>query len=141
MASVVVVGAGIAGLSCAWQLQQAGHDVEVLEREKTPGGRMRSERRDGFILEKGPFNVIVRDPAFEDLLDDFVDEVQVVAASKTAGRRRFVLHQGRLIDQGTHEQLMAARGTYCNMVLRQMATTDGTDDDLLVEDAGRTVVT
>ena len=53
MASVVVVGAGIAGLSCAWRLQQTGHNVEVLERERTPGGRMRSERRDGYVVDRG----------------------------------------------------------------------------------------
>ena len=53
MASVVVVGAGIAGLSCAWRLQQAGHSVEVLERETAPGGRMRSERRDGYVVDRG----------------------------------------------------------------------------------------
>jgi oxygen-dependent protoporphyrinogen oxidase len=53
MASVVVVGAGIAGLTCAWRLRQAGHDVEVLEREGTPGGRMRSERRGGYVIDRG----------------------------------------------------------------------------------------
>jgi len=53
LASVVVVGAGIAGLTCAWRLQQAGHDVEVLEREATPGGRMRSERHRGYLLDRG----------------------------------------------------------------------------------------
>lgn len=53
MASVVVVGAGIAGLTCAWRLQQAGHDVEVLESEGTPGGRMRSERRGGYLVDRG----------------------------------------------------------------------------------------
>lgn len=53
MASVVVVGGGIAGLTCAWQLQQAGHDVEVLEREARPGGRMRSERRGAFVIDRG----------------------------------------------------------------------------------------
>jgi oxygen-dependent protoporphyrinogen oxidase len=53
LASVVVVGAGIAGLTCAWRLQQAGHDVEVLEREGKPGGRMRSERRGGYVVDRG----------------------------------------------------------------------------------------
>ena len=53
MASVVVLGAGIAGLTCAWRLQQAGHQVEVLERERTPGGRMRSERRGGYVVDRG----------------------------------------------------------------------------------------
>jgi len=54
MHSVVVVGAGLAGLSCAWKLRRAGHEVEVLEATARPGGRTRSEIRDGFLLESGP---------------------------------------------------------------------------------------
>ncbi len=54
MNSVVVVGAGFAGLSCAWKLRRAGHEVEVLEARSRPGGRTRSEIRDGFTLESGP---------------------------------------------------------------------------------------
>jgi protoporphyrinogen oxidase len=54
MNSVVVVGAGFAGLSCAWKLRHAGHEVEVLEARLRPGGRTRSEIRDGFTLESGP---------------------------------------------------------------------------------------
>ena len=54
MNSVVVVGAGFAGLSCAWKLRRAGHEVEVLEVCLQPGGRTRSEIRDGFTLDSGP---------------------------------------------------------------------------------------
>ena len=57
MASIAIVGGGVAGLTCAWRLRRAGHDVEVLEREPVPGGRMRSERhatRCGeFIVDRG----------------------------------------------------------------------------------------
>jgi len=53
MGAIVVIGGGIAGLTCAFRLQQAGHDVEVLERESTAGGRMRSERHGEFIIERG----------------------------------------------------------------------------------------
>jgi len=57
MASIAVVGGGIAGLTCAWRLRRAGHDVEVLEREPVPGGRMRSERvttpRGEFVVDRG----------------------------------------------------------------------------------------
>ena len=36
---VVVVGAGLAGLSAALRLAGAGRDVTVIERELVPGGR------------------------------------------------------------------------------------------------------
>jgi oxygen-dependent protoporphyrinogen oxidase len=57
MASIVVVGGGVAGLTCAWRLRRAGHEVEVLEREPVAGGRMRSERiatpRGDFVVDRG----------------------------------------------------------------------------------------
>ena len=40
---LIVVGAGAAGLTAAFRLQQAGHDVTVLERAEVVGGRTHSE--------------------------------------------------------------------------------------------------
>jgi oxygen-dependent protoporphyrinogen oxidase len=57
MASIAVVGGGVAGLTCAWRLRRAGHEVVVLEREAVAGGRMRSERiatpRGDFVVDRG----------------------------------------------------------------------------------------
>jgi len=92
---VIVVGGGISGLTTAVQLKKAGVDVCLLEGDSTVGGCTRTERRDGFLLEKGPFNVIVRDPAFEALLDEFADEVRVVTASPAA-RIRYIYRHGQL---------------------------------------------
>src|SRR5438552_4993513 len=39
---VVVAGAGIAGLSCAYELMKRGHDVTVLEASGRPGGHVRT---------------------------------------------------------------------------------------------------
>lgn len=50
---VVVVGAGIAGLTAAWRLRHAGHPVTVLEREDHPGGRMACVEREGYHLPLG----------------------------------------------------------------------------------------
>jgi len=50
---VAVVGAGLAGLQCARELVGAGLDVAVLEAAEAVGGRVRSERVDGFTVDRG----------------------------------------------------------------------------------------
>ncbi|MCW3017360.1 MAG: Amine oxidase [Solirubrobacterales bacterium] len=49
----VVVGAGIAGLTAAFRLKQAGHEVRVLEAADHVGGRMVTVRRDGYAIDVG----------------------------------------------------------------------------------------
>ncbi|MDP9437092.1 MAG: FAD-dependent oxidoreductase [Actinomycetota bacterium] len=53
MADVVVVGAGLAGLACALHLGRAGVDVELHEAEPVPGGRVRTDRVDDMLLDRG----------------------------------------------------------------------------------------
>jgi phytoene dehydrogenase-like protein len=50
---VVVVGAGLAGLRCAGLLSRAGLDVAVLEGSDAVGGRVRTDRVEGFLLDRG----------------------------------------------------------------------------------------
>ncbi|MEU0751937.1 NAD(P)/FAD-dependent oxidoreductase [Streptomyces albogriseolus] len=50
---VVVVGAGLSGLTCALDLCRAGRRVALLEASDGVGGRMRTDRRDGFLLDRG----------------------------------------------------------------------------------------
>lgn len=52
-ADVVVVGAGLAGLRCAQALVDAGLEVVVVEAADAVGGRIRTERVDGFLLDRG----------------------------------------------------------------------------------------
>jgi len=52
--TVAVVGAGLAGLSAAWEVNQAGVEVVVLDAARRPGGMIVTERREGFIAEGGP---------------------------------------------------------------------------------------
>jgi phytoene dehydrogenase-like protein len=52
-AQVVVIGAGLAGLAAAVRLCAAGLDVVVLEAGDAPGGRVRTDRRDGLQLDHG----------------------------------------------------------------------------------------
>src|SRR5881296_3113688 len=53
---VIVAGAGIAGLSCAYELMKRGHDVTVLEASGRPGGHVRTSHdpfADGLYADLG----------------------------------------------------------------------------------------
>ncbi|MEU6803319.1 NAD(P)/FAD-dependent oxidoreductase [Streptomyces neyagawaensis] len=54
---VLVVGAGVAGLACARDLLAAGVGVRVLEAGDDVGGRMRTDRVEGFVVDRG-FQVV-----------------------------------------------------------------------------------
>ena len=57
MTGTVVVGAGMSGLVRAYLLANRGEDVLLLESSGRAGGVVRSERREGFLLELGPNTV------------------------------------------------------------------------------------
>jgi oxygen-dependent protoporphyrinogen oxidase len=57
----IVVGSGIAGLSAAWRLTRAGFSVSVLDKEERPGGRVWSEVKNGFVVDKGPWLLSTHD--------------------------------------------------------------------------------
>ncbi|WP_310584204.1 NAD(P)/FAD-dependent oxidoreductase [Deinococcus sp.] len=53
MQDIIVVGAGLAGLTAARTLSRAGRRVRVLEASGEVGGRVRSRLQDGFTLDAG----------------------------------------------------------------------------------------
>ncbi len=53
MTDVIVVGAGLAGLNCALTLQSRGLAVSVLDAADAVGGRVRTDRIDGFLCDRG----------------------------------------------------------------------------------------
>jgi renalase len=62
--TVVVVGAGIAGLACARELVDAGLPARVIERSDIVGGRLASEHLDGRWVDTGAAYLTADDPAF-----------------------------------------------------------------------------
>jgi phytoene dehydrogenase-like protein len=50
---VLIVGAGLAGLSCARRLHQAGIAFQIIEASDGVGGRVRTDRLEGFLLDRG----------------------------------------------------------------------------------------
>lgn len=51
---VIVIGAGLTGLTCAFRLQQSGIRVLVLEASDSPGGLIGTFEKNGFLFEAGP---------------------------------------------------------------------------------------
>ena len=50
---VIIVGAGLAGLSCARRLTEAGIPFIILEADRRIGGRIKTDQVDGFLLDHG----------------------------------------------------------------------------------------
>jgi oxygen-dependent protoporphyrinogen oxidase len=92
-AEVIVIGAGITGLACAFRLQQAGIHVLVLEASDSPGGMIATVEKNGFLFEGGP-----QAPRFPRQLWELVSELGIEDAFVPGETRaeRYILKDGRL---------------------------------------------
>ncbi|HEX2097882.1 MAG TPA: FAD-dependent oxidoreductase, partial [Rubrobacteraceae bacterium] len=50
---VIVVGAGLAGLTCAKVLVERGAEIAIFEASDGVGGRVRTDEKEGFLLDRG----------------------------------------------------------------------------------------
>lgn len=66
---VVIVGAGLAGLCCARQLQEQGVACQILEAADDVGGRVRTDEVDGFLLDRGFQVLLTAYPEAQRILD------------------------------------------------------------------------
>lgn len=69
ISKIVVYHAGVAGLSCAKHLQSQGIKFCILEASDDVGGRVRSDKVDGFILDRGFQIFLTSYPTAKEMLD------------------------------------------------------------------------
>jgi oxygen-dependent protoporphyrinogen oxidase len=98
MPKVVIVGAGISGLTIAFRLRQALPTVEVvvLEQRDRPGGNIWTERRDGYQIEIGPNGFLDSKPSTIGLCRELGLADRLVPASEGAARNRYLFLNGKL---------------------------------------------
>jgi diapolycopene oxygenase len=80
MAKAIVIGSGVGGLATAIRLRAKGFQVEVLEKNEYPGGKLSEIQQDGFHFDKGP-SLFTQPANFENLFAaanrNFYDYVSV----------------------------------------------------------------
>ncbi|MBP1646627.1 MAG: protoporphyrinogen oxidase [Bacteroidetes bacterium] len=92
---VVIIGAGISGLTTAYWLRRSGIEVTVLEQEGSAGGTMQTVREDGWLIELGPNSALETTPLFKEMYAGLGIEKEHVYADP-ASDKRFILRGGRL---------------------------------------------
>lgn len=86
---VLIVGAGLAGLCCARKLHKEGVSFQIIEASDACGGRLRTDRVDGFLLDRGLHVLLTAYP--EALAELDYDALELCAFSPGA----LVRHEGR----------------------------------------------
>jgi phytoene dehydrogenase-like protein len=103
VADVAVIGAGLAGLTCAKKLEEAGLGVRVLEKSQRVGGRIGGDVIDGYRVDRGFMWLNAADPDVREVLD-------VAALNPRPIERGMVLAhpEGYRILQGSQTSMIAA---------------------------------
>jgi phytoene desaturase len=98
---VLVIGAGLGGLAAAIRLAQAGHAVEVWEKNGGPGGKLGELRIDGFRWGTGPSLLTmphVLRKLFADAGERMEDHLELVRLDSAC---RYFWSDGTVIDEDT----------------------------------------
>lgn len=97
---VAIIGAGIAGLSCAQELQSYGITVDIFEKSQGPSGRMSTRRSEEWSADHGAQYFTARDPRF-------AQEVQrwIQASTATIWNPRLSVYQSKTWRESNSQEI------------------------------------
>ena len=137
---LVVIGGGLSGLAAAWTAHRLGWSVCVLEAGRTAGGKVRSERRDGFLLEWGPMAF----PGSADAVWKLIEEVglqgELVEGLPPGDRYVYRNRRARRLPQGPGSLLSGdymSLGGKLRMLAEPFVLGNAREDDTVMSFARR----
>ncbi|MCZ6701602.1 MAG: protoporphyrinogen oxidase [Ignavibacteria bacterium] len=93
---VIILGAGISGLTTAYLLHKEGYNIIVLEKNDKVGGSIETVMENNFLFDRGPNNALETTPIIAQLVEELNLMDQLVYANK-AGNKRYILRNNVLI--------------------------------------------
>jgi oxygen-dependent protoporphyrinogen oxidase len=96
MKKVAVIGAGITGLTAAFELKQGNVDCVVFEASDRVGGVIKTVQEDGFLVECGPNSILDTHPDIGKLIARLGIEGNKLG-SKPEAKNRFIVRDGKPI--------------------------------------------
>ncbi len=92
---IVIIGAGISGLTAAYLLNKEGFNVTVLEQKDFVGGSVETIKENGFLFDRGPNSGLETTPLIQKIVEELKLKDQFVYANKE-GNKRYILRNGVL---------------------------------------------
>lgn len=91
---IIIIGAGLTGLTLAYYLKKAGKNVLVLEKQSRAGGVIHSIAENGFIYETGPSTGVLGSVEIAELFEELNTKCILEIADKSA-QKRYILKNGK----------------------------------------------
>lgn len=92
---VVVLGAGISGLTISYLLNKDGYDVTVLEKKGAVGGSIDTVVEDGYLFDRGPNSGLETHPLIAQIVEELGLQDEMVYANKKSNKR-YILRNEKL---------------------------------------------
>ena len=84
---IVIIGAGLTGLTLGHYLKKAGFSVTIIEKENRTGGVINSYREKGFLFESGPNTGVLSHPEVVELFEELENHCKLITANPEAKKR------------------------------------------------------
>lgn len=93
-ADVIILGAGLTGLSMAYFLKKGGLTPMLIEKSDRPGGVIKTIKEDGFIYETGPSTGVLGTAELATLFEELSDKCTLEIANSDS-KKRYIMKGGR----------------------------------------------